>query len=751
MPVHKQPFTGLPIRKAPLPEKVDNQYIKFFSFYGCFLTKRNQQLQGDCPFPDCENPADHFYANPGTGQWDCKRCGRKGNTYQFLAEFHKACLEQTTHEHYMTLCAVRPGISVSTFEEFGLAWSETLGEWLLPAYSLEQRTLTNLYVWRKLPDSDKMAVMSGPTLKQTLFGLQFFQQKRGIPLFVCEGQWDLMAFHELTGSIENGDGTAIRTHYNLVGVPGANTFPKDYLTLLEAADIRLLYDNDQAGREGINGVIRSMGQNGITPLRVGSLVWPPSTKDKYDIRDLIAEAAIHDTPDETIDLEAAVEVFNYIQSNLKPKKLDLPKESSEGYDPNIKPSECNSFDELITNWRLDLNIPDVLADVGAFILAVNASTELADDPLWGYLIGPPGSGKSTLTSLVSPAHPYCFALDKFTGFLSGFRGATNSSLITKVNKKTLIINDFTSVLTMQPGTKDTIFGELRFLYDGKAEAHYRNAVKQSFGNIRFTLLACTTDVIRTENHTELGERFLQIEMDSLWSEEGELSRYPLLDTLNQAVSNILSRICDVDKPRFLAQKSQTWGFMDVLHKRASNREYVLKIAVELTHNTKFRKYLTDMAQWVGMSRSTVERNRSQQMMYRSRPELGSRLSTQLTKLALSLCIVFDTTDITEDIIRIIRKVALDTAMSFQLEMMLVLARHGRQDNGLTREEIKKHMPEISLTSIDNFLNDMRVLGIIRTEIERDGRIGRPRNVHYLSNPTVQLALSLGFRKAEDDD
>lgn len=47
---------------------------------GLPIRRSGSQYETDCPF--CEKKR-HLYMNPESGLWDCKRCGEKGNLYQF--------------------------------------------------------------------------------------------------------------------------------------------------------------------------------------------------------------------------------------------------------------------------------------------------------------------------------------------------------------------------------------------------------------------------------------------------------------------------------------------------------------------------------------------------------------------------------------------------------------------------------------------------------------------------------------------
>lgn len=285
------PFTHEPVVVGKQPTET---YLSFFKHFGTRLAVTTQnQLRGDCPFCDCEKE-DHFYADPTTGQWDCKAggCLRSGNIYSFISQLHAISLEYTSEEQYNDLCKLRPGLDPWTCQQWGLAFSSLTDEWLYPAYSLENK-MTNLYVWRTTWNAKKKReeknVYSAPTMKQGILGAQFFDRKSKNPLWICEGHWDTPCYWNLLHYAVDKHLQPMNLSNDVIGVPGAGSFPKEYLHLLNGRDVRMLYDNDKAGRDGVDRVVRACANEGVKPTKFGVLVWPnhDDLADGYDVRDLI--------------------------------------------------------------------------------------------------------------------------------------------------------------------------------------------------------------------------------------------------------------------------------------------------------------------------------------------------------------------------------------------------------------------------------------------------------------------------------
>ena len=70
----------------------------------------------------------------------------------------------------------------------------------------------------------------------------------------------------------------------VVGVPGAGTFKKEWVSLFESRDVILCYDNDDAGSKGTRKAIRLL--SGVVS-RLREFQWEESDGDGRDIRDFV--------------------------------------------------------------------------------------------------------------------------------------------------------------------------------------------------------------------------------------------------------------------------------------------------------------------------------------------------------------------------------------------------------------------------------------------------------------------------------
>ena len=135
-------------------------------------------------------------------------------------------------------------------------------------------SIVNLHV-----KSDGQPFMSSPTCTLHLFGEDKVGPDKPGPFYLCEGPWDMAAMQQLL--------TANKKPGVVVAVPGAAVFKQEWSLLFpENATIYLLYDNDNAGTEGMKRaakILRDTGNRTISSIR-----WPATVAEGYDLNDFYA-------------------------------------------------------------------------------------------------------------------------------------------------------------------------------------------------------------------------------------------------------------------------------------------------------------------------------------------------------------------------------------------------------------------------------------------------------------------------------
>lgn len=196
--------------------------------------------------------------------------------------------------------------------------------------------------------------------------------------------------------------------------------------------------------------------------------------------------------------------------------LKIRAEKKEDFE-KIKPKTLEELHTINSKW---LEITPRDKEYIEVVYAVAVEREILGDPIWMYVIGPPGGMKTTIARAIKK-YERVYTLDSLTTktFISGLTQKSEQGKIVPVagilkhlNGKTLVIKDFTTVLMKHNDIRNEIYGQLRAIYDGYFEAAYGSLphpirVQASLGLILFV-----TPILDkyTKAHTTLGERFLKV-------------------------------------------------------------------------------------------------------------------------------------------------------------------------------------------------------------------------------------------------
>lgn len=227
--------------------------------------------------------------NVRTGQWRCFTCALTGNSYDFIRHIHSTYFATTTDEHYAKLCRTRRGaVDIPILKEMQLAWNHSTQEWMLPSWGTEgaSKGIVNLYVYRKsfdpLTGKPSLQVISGPTFKHVPYGIHRLRQGNHRPVWVLEGHFDYLAFSSLLARVGS-----IQSQYDSLGTPGSGTFPRQFLSVFGGRDVVLLFDNDKAGSDGMEGITRSLSAQGVFPRSLRHIKWATDLPSGFDVSDVI--------------------------------------------------------------------------------------------------------------------------------------------------------------------------------------------------------------------------------------------------------------------------------------------------------------------------------------------------------------------------------------------------------------------------------------------------------------------------------
>lgn len=669
-------------------------YVRSFSHHGVLVSPNAEQnLVGDCPFCTKEF---HFSVNKDTGQWLCYRCEEKGNLYTFLRKWHAKCLSETTDAHYEALSVLR-GLLVETLKSAKLAYDEKNATWLFPIYRYEpgkKPTIVNLKTWT-VNEEGESEFKATPNCAQHLFEIESNDNRSTIA--ICEGEWDALALSESGWE------------HDVVAAPGTQIFKPEWSDRFSGKHVYLLYDNDKPGEQGQTKVAETLMNHGSPPEKIQLLEWSEGFPVGYDLRDVHTK--------NNVRLSEFISSFCVEFENPLPEKL-----------------QRNSWNEVMNDFREVYYVDQDFEDAATLTAAVLLSAKIPGDPLWMFLVGPPSTSKTVIVDAFAFDKQHCESISKMTAkaLVSGWRepGAESddASVFPRLKNRTLLVKDWTAVLSMGGGVQEELYGILRDAYDGKVRVPYGNGKLNEYDDVYFSMVAAVTDVIRNDNRADLGERFLKVEVIG--------KDYDPMAVTLAAMGSIVK---DANRVR----KLQTLGvairsYLDSLYIDPNKLEYLSP-----EKNGEYRTKIAALALLIGHLRAVVGRV-GDELQYRARPEGGARVAKQLCKIGLALTILLKKPQMDEEVYRLVKKTAMDTIRGYTVEICEKLSQH----EGLSTDRLTL-MLQLPKTTVVRKLRDLQELGVVYRGKAPNGKTaGRDSNVWFLNSGFLRLWANAGLLRSK---
>lgn len=406
----------------------------------------------------------------------------------------------------------------------------------------------------------------------------------------------------------------------------------------------------------------------------------------------------------------------------------------------VKAKHCVTFNDLIEIYKENLVVTQSFEDCLAVCLAFHMSVKLEGEPLWMYLVGAPSSGKSTICELLSADEHHTRPLSKFTGLVSGSRQGQH--LIPFLQNKCVIIKDGTLLLESTPQQLANVYGELRDIFDGSLEAKYRNGVSASFSNITFGMIIGITERVYALSMAALGERFLHCRLETTRETETERNDSAIRRILSGCKLSVAEGNDEGDSRSFPKQRQYTAGFINHLHSRLTNEDIIRPMFTD--EDCLLIQALADV---VACSRASAPRKHDrEEITYDSRPEASTRLVKLLTKLALSLCYVYNCSRINNEIKRVLCKVTVDTSHGRQFEILKAIT---LSQQGLNKQAVAV-ATNVPLETLNRKIEDLKSMKVIVQLKESARGHAQGRRNHVLTCPAwVTNAFRRTFKSIKE--
>lgn len=663
---------------APIVEK---DKLKPFKQHGVVFRGSNAtQSYGDCPFTGKQNK---FYVNKETLCWDSKTAGLSGNLRGFLVEISKQNVADLTPKLLARLAENRK-LPVSAFSGFEFGYSGN-------GYTFPVRNEDGQLMDLRMYGLGKQ-ILSTSGCSVWLFNTNaLVKAPKEYEVYLCEGEWDTIAMAWLLKS------QGIKAV--AVGVPGANTFKREWVPYFNDRVVHVCYDNDEAGEQG-EVVVDNRLRGAIKGIDF--LHWPLSLPTGYDLRDLItSEAVAEKKPKKTLRLikemakkftRKSVNAGETLEEEFSKKKVAVV----------VRKTSFEDVEKVFKKW-LYLENTDAIKVSCAIIL----STKMKGDPLWMMLVAPPGGSKTEIISSFNMcSNVYLTSSLTPHAMVSGAndRDGTDPSLLPKLNDKCLNIKDFTVILGKKEADKEEIFSIFRDAYDGSTSKDFGNGIKRHY-NCHFSILAGVTPVIYNlgMQHAGLGERFLKFYI-------GDSIHHPSeVEMMRKAIHNV--------SHEFTMREEIAIVVRDFMHYKLNQFEQegfeYPNIPIE------FENKLLYAVQYAATMRGTVTRDLRNNDIVTSKPfrEVGTRLSKTLAKFAMNLAFTLGKKEIGEEEYRIVKKMILDTIDQRAEEIVRkIYNRTPHKDDTIATRDVAR-LTRYNSSTIGRILNDLNLLRIV----ERTGK------------------------------
>jgi hypothetical protein len=653
--------------------------LKPFVCHGVnFKYESGGQYVGDCPL--CMKGS-HFYVNKATGQWDCKICGETGNVFTFLGKIAQLTHEDTSNESFEKLSNER-GLPVAALRAWRLGWDGA--HWLLPAVSGKKTTRD---IRRYDPKTGK--VMSTSGCHNQLYGeYKARQLSAGGTLWLCEGEWDTIAWSYVLGQCGYEDQRA-------VGAPGATIFKDEWVEIFKDRQVILCYDHDDAGRAGMKKAFEKL-KGVATSLQI--LQWPADRPEGYDVRDFYKHH--HKQQKKAKTIYTLMSELLVSPSEVTSLKHMADKDSMAGQ--HLVLTHPPNFGEVLKVYEKFLIMDEEMTTALKICFATVYTEQMEGDPLWVYLIGPPGAGKTALlTSMMQSDRCKFYSSISPHALVSGFNVLPDPSLLPVFNGYCVVCKDFTEFWCIPVQNKAEIFATLRGAYDGHVSKSFGNKVKREYVNLHFSILAGMTPVIHGDTQALLGERFLQYEMKKGvgWRVDKEIRKLLTDETSKSEVAEEVQKIAS----RFLAVNIKRFGLAVV-------PEWALQRLISLS-------------QVLARMRGHVDREQygEREMKYQASHEAGTRIAIQAKKLLMGLCVVDRTHRVTYEQYALMEKILVDSMNPIFKEILyFILEARGME---VTQADMHPLFRKLSRPTIARRLEDMYHLGILNKIRKSVGKTG----------------------------
>lgn len=354
---------------------------------------------------------------------------------------------------------------------------------------------------------------------------------------------------------------------------------------------------------------------------------------------------------------------------------------------------------LIQKW---LYIED--SEMIDVMLAVHVANQLRTDPLWLLFIAPPSHTKTELLRSFQN-HENAYFLSNLTPATLVSGKATknyNPSLLPKLDGKTLILKDFTTVLSMRSEAQQEVLSQLREVYDGFYSKAFGTGITIEWRGHIGLIGACTP--VFDKHYAvlgALGDRFLLYRTQTNNTEKMAAQAY---DILGQ-------------------EEGMRREIQEAIHRFINQFDGLGSENIEFKNDLIIQEKIIALACFCAIARCPVERDKyTQALLYNPLPEGPPRLVKQFLQIGAGLALIQGKTSIDAEAFETIKHVGRDIISAQRLEILKHLWDEkvfSHRSKWLKTKEISTSVGKPTMTS-KLILEDLMVVKLLNRVIDGEG-------------------------------
>lgn len=395
---------------------------------------------------------------------------------------------------------------------------------------------------------------------------------------------------------------------------------------------------------------------------------------------------------------------HYLKHTLEKAKNFVEIRRQQWLEKVEKFKDFNEVIEVYKKWFY-LEDTDYLKIIHASLIAHKFDAK----PVWIIAIAPPSMTKTSVLQDLYVLKKYNVRMiSELTSKTLVSGDPKYKGLLFEINNGVLVFKDFTTILQLDSTSRSEILQQLREVWDGKYSKSYGTGKKVEWEG-KITVLAGGTEAYEVYRQIDqtLGERFLIYR--------------PVIENRKKMVEFSLNQLGNEEKMRKELQ--------DAIISYHASVDVEKDIISQIGLDDNIKEQICNIASLITLFRSGVKRETiRKEIEYVPQPEAPTRLAQQITILAFALAILNKNYTITEEELRLIRRIALMTVPLPKYRIIKYLVEK-KETTSIREMSEALHIPKSTLA---RYLEEMWCFKIL-LKTDED---------HYVLSPEILVELEV---------